>query len=204
MTIIAKFAFKVATFPPYLLCFYSCFTKLHFSYLILTGGWFVIRHASGFGVGPIGGRATNGAQLVLRSKQIARQEYVFVWTAKKSIKHVVSGMCINKRGSSLVLQKGCDTMPSMRFKQVGNVFKSIQKGRKAMYVTAGSSLSPLPGTRLTTRARKTVGAAFQFKSKNVITYVSHTLYRKKREKSNIQGTIESFIIFSSFLQVLTT
>ncbi len=134
-----------------------------------TGGWFVIQHASGFGVWPQGGRATNGARLVLGSKNLANQAYVFVWTAKKSIKHIISGMCINMRGPNLVLQKGCDSMPTMRFKKTGSGFMSIAKG----YVMAGTSLSARPGIPLSTRKIQTAGSAFGFKSEDIIIRLVH-------------------------------
>ncbi|XP_028409944.1 glycine-rich cell wall structural protein-like [Dendronephthya gigantea] len=125
------------------------------------GGWFVILHSSGYGVWPQGGRATNGARLVLGSKSVTNQAYVFVWTAKKSIKHIVSGMCINMKGSSLVLQKGCDSMPTMRFKKTGSGFLSLAtKG----YVTAGTHLVARSGTALTTSPKQTPGSAFRFKN----------------------------------------
>jgi hypothetical protein len=123
----------------------------------------VIQHASGFGVWPQGGRAINGARLVLGSKNLANQAYVFVWTAKKSIKHIMSGMCINMRGISLVLQKGCDSTPTMKFKKTGSGFMNIAtKG----YVMAGTSLFARPGLALTTKIIQTPGSSFTFKSKD--------------------------------------
>ena len=114
---------------------------------------------------PRGGRATDGAMLVLGTKNLANQAYVFVWTAKKSIKHVTSGMCINMRGSSLVLQKGCDSKPTMKFKKTSSGFKNIAtKG----YVMAGASLSGGAGIPLSTRKTLTPGSAFSFRSKRSI------------------------------------
>lgn len=125
----------------------------------------MIAHSSGYGVWPQGGRATNGAKLVLGSKALANQAYVFVWTAKKSIKHVISGMCINMRGKGLVLQKGCDSMRTMKFKKTGSGFMSIAtKG----YVMAGASLGARAGIALTTSSTLTPGSAFQFRSKNFL------------------------------------
>ena len=114
---------------------------------------------------PQGGRATNGARLVLGSKNVANQAYVFVWTAKKSIKHVTSGMCINMRGSSLVLQKGCDSKRKMKFKKTSSGFMNIATKR---YVMAGASLSGRPGIPLSTLKIQTPGSAFSFKSKRSI------------------------------------
>lgn len=120
----------------------------------------MIEHATGLGVWPQGGRATNGAKLVLGSKNLANQAYVFVWTAKRSIKHVISGMCINLQGTSLMLQKGCDTMKTMKFVKTGSGFKSIDN----KYVMAGASITSRAGTALTASERVTAGSRFQFKS----------------------------------------
>jgi hypothetical protein len=138
-------------------------TKMFHIIPTFIGGWFVIQHSSGFGVRPKGRVAGKGAVLVLGSKKVAKQDYVFVWTAKNSIKHVISGMCVNMRGAFLVLDEGCDSKPTMRFQKTGSGFKNIAT---TTYVAAGSNLQPLRGTPLTGSKIQTAGAAFQFKSKD--------------------------------------
>ena len=93
-----------------------------------------------------------GRRIGLGTKNCRNQIYVFVWTGQKSIKHVISGMCISLKGENLVLQKGCDRGPYMKFyymadrKQLlcsGKTVKAVQDGDNAagMNVIATESVS---------------------------------------------------------------
>ena len=93
-----------------------------------------------------------GRRIGLGTRNCRNQIYVFVWTAQKSIKHVISGMCISLKGENLVLQKGCDRGPNMKFLYMadrkhlmclGKTVKAVQGGDNAagMNVIATESAS---------------------------------------------------------------
>lgn len=93
---------------------------------------------------------------------------MFVWTAKRSIKHVISGMCLSLKGKNLVLQNGCDRRSNMRFRYIKRR-KRLMISKKRWTVEAVQSGSEESGIALVAKKRvsNAAQAKFTFKSKRL-------------------------------------
>lgn len=133
--------------------------KTEFAYI---GGWFVIRHSSGRCVLPNDQSIKPGTKIVLGTSDCKNQNYVFVWTAKRSIKHVISGLCINIQGQNIVLQNDCDGAPNTRFQYEGQ--QLISSGKTVQATQGGDNIGGM--TLLATESSSSgPEAMFSFESK---------------------------------------
>ena len=130
--------------------------------VVFTGGWFVIRHSSGRCVLPYDGSIKPGARIGLGAEDCKNQNYVFVWTAKGSIKHVISGLCISLQGQNLVLQNDCDGAPNTRFQYEGQ--RLMSSGKTVQAMQGGDNIAGM--TLLAMEGSSTgLEATFTFESK---------------------------------------
>ena len=125
-----------------------------------------MKHISSKCIYPRGGEAKENVRLVLASK-CKDQMSVFVWTAKRSLKHIVSGYCIKPKGELLVLHGKCDSMSSMAFKYNGN-----KPERNLVNIMTRQSVRPLvgnfntrPGISVVLRQSVSATNMFMFESK---------------------------------------
>ena len=105
-----------------------------------------------------------GTRIVLGTRNCGEQIYVFVWTAQQSIKHVISGMCIRLQDENLVLQKGCDGGPNMKFQYVAGRKQLMSSGKTVKAMQGGDNIAGM--TLIATESiSNEAEAMFTFESK---------------------------------------
>ena len=124
----------------------------------------MIRHSSGRCVLPNDASTKPGTRIVLGTRNCGEQIYVFVWTAQQSIKHVISGMCIRLQDENLVLQKGCDGGPNMKFQYVASRKQLMSSGKTVKAMQGGDNIAGM--TLIATESiSNEAEAMFTFESK---------------------------------------
>ena len=101
----------------------------------------MIRHSSGRCLLPNDESTKPGTRIVLGTKNCRNQIYVFVWTAQRSLKHVITGMCLSLQGDNLVLQEGCDGGSNMKFYYIESRKQLLCSGRTVKAVQGGDNMA---------------------------------------------------------------
>ena len=79
-----------------------------------------------------------GTRIALGERNCRDQKYVFTWTGRRSIKHVISGMCVALKGKKLVLRKRCDRGRNVRFKYVAKRKRLVCSGKTVQTAQGGN------------------------------------------------------------------
>lgn len=124
----------------------------------------MIRHSSDKCVLPNDGSTKAGTKIVLGTSDCKNQIYVFVWTAKQSIKHVISGMCISLEGENLVLKKGCDGGPNTQFQYIAPIKRLMSSGKTVQATQGGDNIAGMT-LAATESSSNGAEAMFTFESK---------------------------------------